>query len=135
LAEVGFNEVNAQKILCPSSPRPGGCNVRKPTQMPLPNITSGKTRRCTAKCKARGGDLCFNPAAYGMRVCRYHGARKPEAINRGANHPQYRHGGETLHAKVERHQMSVFFHETESLMFALDMVAPGSTRTRGRKPR
>ena len=102
--------------------------------MPLPNITSGKTQCCTAKCKARG-DRCRNPAAYGMAVCRYHGAKKPKAIKRGASHPQYRHGGETLHAKVERHQMSVLFHEAESLMFALDMVAPGSTRTRGRKPK
>jgi hypothetical protein len=53
---------------------------------------------------------------------------------RGANHPQYRHGNETQEAKAERHDMAVFFHETESLMFALGMVAPGSTRTRGRKP-
>lgn len=102
--------------------------------MPLPNIISGKTKQCTAKCKARG-DRCRNPAAYGMRVCRYHGARKPETIQRGASHPQHRHGGETLLAKAERHQMSVFFQEAEDLMFALDMVAPGSLRTRGRKPR
>ena len=102
--------------------------------MPLPNITSGKTKQCTAKCKARG-DSCLNPAAYGMRVCRYHGARKPETIKRGASHPQYKHGGETLQAKAQRHQMSVFFHEAENLMHKLDMVGPGSTRTRGRKPR
>lgn len=30
--------------------------------------------------------------------------------------------------------MAVYFQEAESLMFALDLVAPGSTRTRGRKP-
>ena len=102
--------------------------------MPLPNIISGKTTRCKAKCKARG-DRCRNPAAYGMTVCRYHGARKPETIRKGANHPQYRHGQETLAAKAERHAMSVFFHEVEELMFSLDMVAPGSPRTRGRKPR
>ena len=101
--------------------------------MPLPNITSGKTPRCKATCKARG-DRCRNPAAYGMPVCRYHGARKPGAIQRGACHPQYRHGGETREAKAERHQMSVFFHEVEDLMFALELVAPRSTRTRGRKP-
>lgn len=101
--------------------------------MPLPNVTKGKARRCTAKCKARG-DRCRNPSAYGMRVCRYHGARKLETIKRGANHPQYRHGQETLDAKAERHEMAVFFHETEELMFALGMMASGSTRTRGRKP-
>lgn len=101
--------------------------------MPLPGIVSGKAQRCTAKCKARG-DRCFNPAAYGMAVCRYHGARRPETIMRGASHPQHKHGKETLEAKAKRHQMSTFFHETESLMFELGMMAPGSTRTRGRKP-
>ena len=101
--------------------------------MPLPNIISGKTQRCTAKCKARG-DQCRNPAAWECKTCRYHGARRPADIRRGANHPQYRHGGETIEAKAERHMMSVFFHDAENLMFALGMTAPGSTRTRGRKP-
>ena len=76
----------------------------------------------------------MNPAAFGMAVCRYHGARRPETIKRGANHPQYRHGQETYGAKAERHEMAVFFHEAESLMIKLGMLAPGSTRTRGRKP-
>jgi hypothetical protein len=100
--------------------------------LPLPRID--ETKRCTATCKARS-DQCRNPAAYGMRVCRYHGARKPETVKRGASHPQYRHGQETREAKAERHQMAVFFHKVEDLMFALDMVSPGSTRMRGRKPR
>lgn len=70
-----------------------------------------------------------------MPVCRYHGSRKQETVRRGANHPQYRHGGETLEAKAERHEMAVFFHEAESFMFAHGMVVPGSTRFRGRKPK
>jgi hypothetical protein len=101
--------------------------------MPLPNIISGKAQRCTAKCKARGAQ-CMNPAAFGMAVCRCHGARRVETVKRGANHPQSRHGGETLEAHAERHEMAVFFHEAESLMSRLGMLAPGSTRTRGRKP-
>ena len=39
-----------------------------------------------------------------------------------------------LEVKAERHEMAVFFHEAESLMIKLGMLAPGSTRTRGRKP-
>jgi hypothetical protein len=31
--------------------------------------------------------------------------------------------------------MAVFFHETENLMAKLGMLAAGSTRTRGRKPK
>lgn len=102
--------------------------------MPLPNIVSGVSRRCRAKCKARG-DQCRNPAAYDMPVCRYHGSRKRLTPEPSEQHWNYQHGRETLEAKAERHQMSVFFHEVEDLMFALQMVAPGSPRTRGRKPR
>lgn len=101
--------------------------------MPLPNILSGKTLRCKAQSK-RSQERCKNPAAYGMKVCRYHGARKPETIRKGETHWNYHTGQETLEAKAERHAMSVFFHEAEDLMFTLDMVAPGSPRTRGRKP-
>lgn len=102
--------------------------------MPLPGVASGKARRCTAKCKARGGAQCMNPAAYSMAVCRYHGARRPDTIRQGANHPQYRHGGETLEAKAELSRVLVLLREIEDQMFALGMVAPGSSRTRGRKP-
>jgi hypothetical protein len=31
--------------------------------------------------------------------------------------------------------MAVFFYETENLMAKLGMLAPGSTRARGRKPK
>jgi hypothetical protein len=100
----------------------------------LPNVVSGRTQRCKAKCKARGAQ-CMNPAAYGMPVCRFHGARKPATVRRGATHPQYRHGGETLEAKAERSKKLAELREIEALSFALGMMAPGSTRTRGRRPK
>jgi hypothetical protein len=100
--------------------------------MPLPNITSGETKRCKAKCKARG-DQCRNPAAYGMAVCRYHGARRAETIMRGANHPQYRHGQETLEAKAERSKKLAELRELEALAFATGIAA--GHRWRGRKPK
>lgn len=55
--------------------------------MPLPHIK----KRCTAMCRA-SRERCKNPAAYGMATCRYHGARKPDTVRRGEDHPQYRHG-------------------------------------------
>ena len=67
-----------------------------------------------------------------MKVCRYHGARKPETIMRGANHPQYRHGGETLAAKAERRQRLGELRELEALSFAMGLAA--GPRWRGRKP-
>ena len=100
--------------------------------MPLPNVISGKARRCTATCKARG-DQCFNPAAFDMAVCRYHGARRPETVRRGANCPQYRHGRETLEAKAERSRGLAELRDLEALTFALGLAK--GPRWRGRKPK
>ena len=102
--------------------------------MPLPDV-GVRTKQCTARSK-RSGKRCKNPAVvlWGYTVCRMHGARRSETVRRGKNHPGWKHGGETIEAKAERHMMSVFFHDAENLMFALGMTAPGSTRTRGRKP-
>ena len=37
-----------------------------------------------------------------MPVCRFHGARHPQTIKRGTDHPQYRHGREALEARRRR---------------------------------
>lgn len=68
-----------------------------------------------------------------MAVCRYHGARKPETIMRGANHPQYKNGQETLEAKAERSQRLDELRELETLSFAFGMIS--GPKWRGRKPR
>ena len=54
---------------------------------------------------------------------------------RSTDHWNYQGAGQTQHERQERHEMAVFFHETENLMAKLGMLAPGSTRTRGRKPK
>ena len=69
--------------------------------MPLPNVVSGHTAQCRARSK-RSLRRCLNPAAFGTAVCRFHGARRPETIKRGPDHPQYRHGRETLEARRRR---------------------------------
>ena len=74
----------------------------------------------------------MNPAAFGMAVCRYHGARRPETIKRGANHPQYRHGRETLEAKAERSRRLAELRDLEALSFAVGLAA--GPRWRGREP-
>jgi hypothetical protein len=68
-----------------------------------------------------------------MRVCRYHGAKKPDTIKRGADHPQYRHGGETLKAKAERSRKLTELRELEALSFALGLAS--GMRWRGQKPK
>lgn len=69
--------------------------------MPLPNVANGTTRQCAANNR-KTGNRCLNPAAFGMATCRYHGARKRATVRHGTQHPQYRHGMETLHAKKQR---------------------------------
>jgi len=77
--------------------------------MPLPAIQRFNANQCQAKSK-RSGERCQNLAAFGMSTCRMHGARKPETILRGADHPQYKHGKETLEARENRRQAGVTLH-------------------------
>ncbi len=66
------------------------------------------------------------------KVCRMYGARRPETIRRGANHPQYRHGGETLEAKAERSRRLAELRDLEALSLELGLAT--GPRWRGRKP-
>ena len=68
---------------------------------PRPNVLSGRTSQCKARSK-RSLRRCRNPCAFGMRVCRFHGARRPESIKRGAAHPHFKHGRETVEARQRR---------------------------------
>lgn len=95
--------------------------------MPLPHIKTF----CCAKCKATG-NTCLNPAAFGMRVCRYHGAKKPDAVRRGAAHGRYKSGAFTQTAKDGYRQASVRLMELQNLGFGLGMML--GKRTPGRKP-
>ena len=69
--------------------------------MPLPSVANGNAKQCEAICRARG-DRCRNPAAFGMRTCRYHGARRPETVRSGDQHHNYRHGWDTRSSKKRR---------------------------------
>ena len=92
--------------------------------MPLPSLTM----QCKATAK-HSQTRCLKPAAYGMPVCRLHGARRPETIRRGPDHPNYHHGRETLEAKAARSRALV---ELEGAMVVLGALE--GPRWRGRKP-
>ena len=73
--------------------------------MPLPSLKTA--RRCRAKAK-HSGERCNNPAAYGMGVCRMHGARTAETIRSGEAHPNYQHGQSTKAARaMHREEMDL----------------------------
>ena len=54
-----------------------------------------KNQQCTARARTTG-NRCLNPAAFGCKTCRYHGARRQNTIKTGKNHPNFRHGRENL---------------------------------------
>lgn len=99
--------------------------------MPLPNLTP--ENQCQAISR-RTGERCKNFKAWEQSVCRYHGARRPETILRGVNHPQYRHGEETKEAKAHRRNASMRLHELVDLGNAIGLFQPG-TKLRGRRPK
>jgi hypothetical protein len=70
--------------------------------MPLPSITKHHAVKCSANSK-RTGLHCNNPAAYGCKTCRMHGARKAETIKRGKDHPNFVHGERSLEG-IKRHR-------------------------------
>jgi hypothetical protein len=96
--------------------------------MPLPNMK----KQCTA-IKRKTGERCKNPAAWGCNTCRYHGARRPESIKRGADHPQYQHGESTQEARAAYSEASSRLHELEEIGFRSGLMA--GRRTPGRKPK
>lgn len=99
--------------------------------MPLPAILLGQARQCRAKSK-RSGVRCLNPAAFGMPVCRFHGARRASTVLRGSGHPNYRHGEETLEQKTARSRELATLATLEQQLYELGMTT--LPRTRGRKP-
>lgn len=101
--------------------------------MPLPTILKHGAAQCTAKAK-HSRVQCKNPAvaSWGACVCRMHGARRPETIKRGPDHPNYHHGNDTLEAKADRSRRLAELRELEGGMAVLGVLT--GPRWRGRKP-
>ena len=93
--------------------------------LPLPNLKA----QCTANNRATG-NRCLNPAAFGCKTCRYHGARRQ--IRRGEAHHNYKHGERTLEALSKYSQKVAELDHLEDIAHRAGVMA-GSTR-RGRKP-
>lgn len=96
--------------------------------MPLPRLKN----QCTAKAK-HSQTRCKNPAAYDMKVCRNHGARKKHTILRGADHPQYKTGDYTKEAKQQISEQKLELKNLDDMMKRLGII--GNTEQRGRKPK
>ena len=66
-----------------------------------------------------------------MTVCRYHGARRK--VLRGKDHPNYKHGEETLVAKRDRAAAAARLCDLEEVMHLFNLTS--AKRTPGRKPK
>ncbi len=74
--------------------------------MPLPNLN----RRCIARARSTGNQ-CLNPAAFGCKTCRYHGARRRETVKVGKAHPQYKHG-ERANEAIQKYRATMLELQT-----------------------
>ncbi len=100
--------------------------------MPLPSVLKHGAKQCSAKSK-RTGFPCNNPAAYGCKSCRMHGAHKSRNVANGVNSGNYKNGQYTKEAK-ERSSKTLL-----KLRYLEDLGQQGAfmngNRTRGPKPK
>lgn len=98
--------------------------------MPLPSLLNG-AKQCqviTRRTKKR----CKNPAAYGCRGCRMHGAHKSRNVLQGKDHPQYKNGERTKTREAEYRRTSTMLLTLRDIGDHLDMF--NGPHARGRKP-
>jgi hypothetical protein len=99
--------------------------------MSLPSVSQHNAKQCSATAKGTKR-RCLNPAAYGCKTCRLHGARRRSSIKRGKSHPNFLHGTETLEAKRQRSLKLAELRVIEDDLIARGLIK--CNRTAGRKP-
>jgi hypothetical protein len=99
--------------------------------MPLPSVSLFSAPQCQCLCK-RTKKPCQNPAAFGMRACRMHGAHRPHTALSGDKHPNYQHGECTNEARDAYRKASAKLRNLETIGYTIGMfIGP---RWPGRKP-
>lgn len=99
--------------------------------MPLPSVRFYGAKLCSAKSK-RTGLPCNNPAAYGCKTCRMHGAHKSRNVANGVNSGKYKNGHYTKEAKEQASKNLVKLRYLEELGIQGGLL--NGARTRGPKP-
>jgi hypothetical protein len=99
--------------------------------MPLPSVEKFGAKRCIAKNR-KTGLQCKNPASWGCRTCRYHGARKSKNAASGEEHYRYVSGAGTKEAKAEHKRASTTLLTLRDIGDSIGMF--NGSHTRGRKP-
>jgi len=99
--------------------------------VPLQSVLNG-AKQCQVMTR-RTKQRCKNPAAYGCRSCRMHGAHKSRNVLKGVDHPRYKTGAETLEAKTMRTEKSEMFRYLTDLGNHCKLFYK-EIKTRGRPP-
>jgi hypothetical protein len=73
--------------------------------MPLPSLLKG-AKQCQVLTR-RTKQRCKNPAAYGCRSCRMHGAHKSRNVLNGVDHPRYKNGERSKAIEAEIRKKSI----------------------------
>lgn len=97
--------------------------------MPLPSVVKHGAQLCSIKSK-RTGLPCRNPAAYGCRACRQHGAR--DNIVFGKAHPNWRHGDRSKEGMKQNSEKLNELRYLEDLSHEIGLMS--GPKTCGRKP-
>lgn len=99
--------------------------------MPLPSLLNGaiQCQVVTKRTKTR----CKNPAAYGCKACRMHGAHRSRNVLEGINHPRYKNGERTKDAQTERRDKGVMFRYLTDIGNHCNLFYK-ELKTRGRPP-
>jgi hypothetical protein len=98
--------------------------------MPLPCLLNGAIQ-CQVVTK-RTKQRCKNPAAYGCKACRMHGAHKSRNVLKGNKHPRYSKGERTKAVKNKHRRAATALLTLRDIGDHLNMF--NGTHTRGRKP-
>jgi len=101
--------------------------------MPLPCIKDATAPRCQAKSK-RTALPCQNPAAFGCKTCRLHGAHRSRNSAKGENHYNYKHGEATKTARAEHAKGSAELRQLVALGNEIGLF-DGEAALRGRQPK
>ena len=99
--------------------------------MPLPSVLNG-AKQCQVLTK-RTNQRCKNPAAFGCKSCRMHGAHKSRNVLRGKNHPLYRNGERTKQSEDANRKSSIILLTLRDMGDHINLF--NGDYTRGRKPK
>jgi len=99
--------------------------------MPLPSLLNGAVQ-CQGLTK-RTKQRCKNPAAYGCRSCRMHGAHRSRNVLKGINHPRYKNGERSKAVEAEIRKKSILLRYLMDIGNHVELFYK-QLKTKGRPP-